>query len=215
MGLIYNFFVKLFKKKNNNELWLSYYSRKDRKIKFTNKSIYNYMKDNVGKDLDFHCINYFGNRITYHDFFKKIDLVARSLKSLGVKKGDVVSICMPNTPEGLEVFYACNKIGAVADMIHPLSAVNEIKFYLKESNSRILILYDANYDKVKNVLDKTNIYKTILVSVKESMPKVLKIGYTLTKGIKIKKPFNDSDYMTWREFLDLAYSYNKDDILFD
>ena len=208
MGLINNFFIKLFKKKNK-DLWLSYYSRKTRKIKFTNKSIYNYMKDNVGSDLDFYCINYFGNRITYHDFFKKIDLVARSLKSLGVKKGDVVSICMPNTPEGLEVFYACNKIGAVADMIHPLSAANEIKFYLKESKSRILVLYDANYEKVKNILEETNVYKIVLVSVNESMPRALKIGYTLTKGFKIRRPFNDSDYISWNEFLNLAYSYHK------
>ena len=52
MGLINNFFIKLFKKKNK-DLWLSYYSRKERRIKFTNKSIYNYMKDNVGSDLDF------------------------------------------------------------------------------------------------------------------------------------------------------------------
>ena len=211
MGLIRNFFVILFKKKNtNNDLWLSYYSRKDRKIKFTNKSIYNYMKDNVGNDLYFYCINYFGNRITYHDFFKKIDLASRSLKSLGVKKGDIVSICMPNTPEGLEVFYACNKIGAVADMIHPLSAANEIKFYLQESKSKILVLYDANYDKIKNILIETYVSKTILVSVKESMPKMLKIGYTLTKGIGIKKPLNDPSFITWKNFLDLGYSYKKD-----
>jgi len=211
MGLIKNLFVKLFrKKKNNNELWLSYYSRKDRKIKFTNKSIYNYMIDNVGNDLYSYCINYFGNRITYHDFFKKIDLVSKSLKVLGVKKNDIVSICMPNTPEGLEVFYACNKIGAVADMIHPLSAPNEIKFYLNESKSKILVLYDANYEKLRSVLEKTSVSKIILVSVKESMPKQLKIGYTLTKGLKIMKPFNDPNYISWKEFLNLGYSYHKD-----
>lgn len=201
--------IRIFKGKRKEQPWLAYYSRKDRSIKFTNKSIYNYMRDNVGDDLDFYAINYFGNRITYFNFLKKVNTISNALKTWDVKKGDVVSICMPNTPEAVEMFYACNKIGAVADMIHPLSAANEIKFYLSESKSKILMLYDANYEKVKDIIKDTNVDKIIIVSVKESMPKMMGIGYSLTQGLKIKRPVNDSKYIKWKEFLSLAYSYHK------
>lgn len=210
MRFINRFFLRLTKRKKNNKPWLDYYSREERSIKFTNKSIYDYLKDEVDDDLDLYALNYFGTRITFDEMFKKIDLISRSLKSLGVKKGDIVTICMPNMPEAVETFYACNKIGAVADMIHPLSSANEIKTYLTQSESRILILYDANYEKVESIIDDTHVYKTVLVSVSESMPTALGLGYKLTRGIKQKKPkFNDYDFMTWKEFISLSSSYNK------
>jgi len=209
VGFLDKLLIRIFKGKRKEHPWLAYYSRKDRSIKFTNKSIYNYMRDNVGDDLDFYAINYFGNRITYLQFLKKVNTISKSLMNWDVKKGDIVSICMPNTPEAVEMFYACNKIGAVADMIHPLSAANEIKFYLNESKSKILMLYDANYEKIKDIIKDTNVKKIIIVSVKESMPRVMGIGYSLTQGLKIKRPVNDKRCIKWKEFLSLSYSYHK------
>lgn len=207
MGRISNFFVKLFKKRSEDKPWLDYYSREDQSIKFTNKSIYDYMVEEVGNDLDFKVINYFENRISYYDFFKSINTCARALREFGVKEKDVVTICLPNMPEAIYIFYACNKIGAVADIIHPLSSPEQVKFYLQESKSRYLFLVDFNYDKLKEIIPKTLVYKTILVSPKESMPKGLKLGYTFTRGIKTKKPLlTDTSYMSWKRFMRYGYS---------
>ena len=207
MGKINNFFLKLFKKKSPDKPWLDYYSREERKIEFTKKSIYDYMVDEVGEDRDFIALNYFENRISYHDFLNNINICARSLREFGVKPGDVVTICLPNMPEAIYTFYACNKIGAVADIIHPLSSPEQVKFYLQESKSRYLFLVDFNYEKLKDVLPDTLVYKTILVSPKESMPLALSLGYTLTRSIKIKKPkINDTSYMTWKEFKNYGLS---------
>ncbi len=202
MGKINDFFFKLFKKKSKNKPWLYYYSRKERSIKFTHKSIYDYMVDEVGNDLDYIVLNYFENRISYNDFFKNINTCARALREFGVKEGDVVTICLPNMPEAIYIFYACNKIGAVADIIHPLSSPEQVKFYLKESKSRFLFLVDFNYEKISKILKDTLVYKTILISPKESLPFGLKIGYTLTKSINVKKPsFKDTAYMSWKSFM--------------
>jgi len=198
MNKVKNFFIKLFKSKNKNEPWLSYYSKEDRKIKFT-----------VGEDRDYIAFNYFGNRISYSEFFDKIDQAARALRSLGVKQGDIVTICMPNIPEAIVSFYACNKIGAIADMIHPLSSQAQIKKYLSESKSRILILIDVAYVRVKNILAETSVYRTIIVSAKESMPFITNVGYQITRGFKIKRPKFDRDYITWRDFILSSLTYNK------
>ena len=128
-------FIKFFKPKHINEPWLDYYSREERSIKFTTKSIYNYMIDSVGDDKDYIALNYFDNRISYNEFFDNINTCARALRSFGVKEGDIVTICLPNMPEALYAFYACNKIGAIADMVHPLSSPEQIK--LKHNKTQI------------------------------------------------------------------------------
>ena len=197
MTPIRDLFTKLFKKKKDNSIWLEYYSREEKSIKFTDKSIYNYMVDEVGEDKDFIALNYFGNRLSYNEFFYNINICAKALREYGVKNGDVVTICCPNMPEAIYVFYACNKIGAVADMVHPLSSPEQLYSYLTNSKSRILFLVDFNYSKMKEVIEKSLVYKTILVSPKESMPIGLTIGYTLTRSLTQKKPkLSDNKYMS-------------------
>lgn len=199
--IIYYFERKIHK----NEPWLEYYSREERRIKFTNKSIYDFMREGVGNALSFYAINYFENRITYDDLLNKIDVVAKSLREYGVKKGDIITICMPNMPEAIYIFYACNKIGAVVDIIHPLSSSEQIKFYLNESKSSYLFLVDFNYEKVSEIINKTCVHKVILASPSLSMPKMLSIGYRLTRGAKVLRPEKDDEkYINYKEFYQIG-----------
>ena len=155
MRLIKDFLTKLFKKHEPEKPWLEFYSREERSIKFTDKTIYNYMKDEVGEDKDFVALNYFGNRLSYNELFSNIDLCAKALREFGVKQGDIVTICSPNMPEAIYAFYAANKIGAVADMVHPLSSPDQLLHYLNESKSRILILVDFDYEKFREIIPQT------------------------------------------------------------
>ena len=70
MRILKDLLTKLFKDKNVNEPWLSYYSREDRSIKFTNKTIYEYLKDCVGQGTDYIALNYFNTRMSYNEFFE-------------------------------------------------------------------------------------------------------------------------------------------------
>ncbi len=200
--------VYFFERKiHKNEPWLEYYSREERKIKFTKKSIYEFMRESVGDDLSYFAFNYFENRITYDEFLRNVKVCAKALKELRVKKGDIITICMPNMPEAVYLFYACNKIGAVADIIHPLSSPEQIKFYLNESKSRYLFLVDFNYEKVSDIIDKTLVNKVILASPSLSMPRLLSIGYRLTRGARILRPEKDDNmYVSWKEFYHLGLS---------
>ena len=211
MRLIKDLITKLFKARHKNEPWLNYYSREERKIKFTNKSIYHFMKDEVGEDKDYIALNYFENRISYNELFDNINICARALRSFGVKEKDVVTICLPNMPEAIYVIYACNKIGAIADIIHPLSSPEQVKYYLKENKSRFFFLVDFNYNKLKDEIEDTLVYKTILVSPSLSMPIGLSIGYKLTRTLGMKRPsFRDTDYMSWKEFMLTGVGYSKE-----
>lgn len=202
--------------------WYKFYGNEKEHLEYPDFSAYKLIEYTSSKHLNNISYNYYGNKKTYHEFLKQIDEVARSLKSIGVKHKDVVSICMPNTPEGIISFYACNKIGAIASMIHPLSAENEIKNYLNISKSEWLITIDFTEKKVDKIIDETKVKKVILVGVGESMPPIIKSLYATTtipkniipKTIKTLNPGtylnNDKRKIGWKEFIRLGKTYYKE-----
>ncbi len=188
-------------------LWSHFYKEEDFNLNIPNTSFYNYMMDCTKEYGELDVLNYFGKKITFKVFWEYIDLCAKSLKSLGVRKGDVVTICMPNTPEAVISFFAVNKIGAISNMIHPLSAEEEIKEYLNSTKSTLLIAFNGCYGKVRNIIKETDVYKVVIASVSDYMPVFLNSLYTITKGRKEEKPKNNSLYIFWKEFLSLGKFY--------
>ena len=98
------------------------------------------------------AINYFDRSISFGKLFNDIEVCAKALKANGVEKGDIVTICMPNTPEVLVTFYALNRIGAIANMVHPLSKKNAIKDFVNETDSKMLFMFDDSYNEVKEMI---------------------------------------------------------------
>lgn len=170
-------------------------------------SLYEYMIRETKYLNEYLAINYFGNKIDYQTLWSNIDKCAKSLKSLGVRENDVVTICMPNTPEVAYIFLAINKIGAVANMVHPMSAEEEIKDYLNKTNSVLLFAFSGLYSKIKRIIKDTKVYKVVFVSASESMPILLNSVYNMTKGRKEEKPINNSFYIFWKDFIRLGYNY--------
>ena len=82
----------------------------------------------AGQYPDEPAYEFYGHKTSYASFVKRIERAARAFFAMGIKRGDVVTVCMPNLPQTLDCFYALNRIGAVANMIHPLSACSEISF---------------------------------------------------------------------------------------
>lgn len=191
-------------KKKEKYLWEHFYTKEDLNIKVPDMSLYEHMME-VSKDYENgYAINYFGRKITYKLFWEYIDRCAKAFKALGVREDDVVTICMPNTPEAAITFCAINKIGAIANLIHPLSAEEEIKEYLNTTKSVILVAFNQVYSKIKKIINDTSVYRVVIASASESMPIILNGLYNATKGRKEEKPKNNSFYLFWKEFLHLG-----------
>lgn len=200
--------INLIKQKMIKTPWTKFYSKEERKIKVEDISIYEMLRKSnlvVSKNK---ALNYYGKTITYQELFHKINQAANAFKSQGIRQGDVVTICMPNTPEALIAFYAINKIGAIANMIHPLSGEQEIKEYLISTHSVMLIMIDICYEKVKNIIKETDVYKTIVTSATDSMNFLLNFGYQITQGYKVKKPKRSEEYVYWKDFIRKGLNYH-------
>ena len=111
---------------------------------------------------------------------------------------------MPNCPQAIYMFYAVNLVGAIANMIHPLSAEAEIEFYLNESNSVTAITLDQFYGKFERIRKNTNVVNIIIASIKDELSKPIKAGYMLTEGRKIEKIPKEAPVIIWRDFVGMA-----------
>jgi len=194
-------------RKKEKFLWDHYYKNYNTDINYPDMSLYEYMIKETKEFEDYAAINYFGRKITYKIFLEYIDKCARSFKTLGVREGDVVTLCMPNTPENCIAFFAINKIGAIVNMVHPLSGEEEIKEYLNATNSTVLVALNQLYTKIKHIIKDTKVYKVVFASPSDSMPVLLNGLYNVTRGRKEEKPKNNSFYIFWKEFLHLGDYY--------
>lgn len=150
--------------------WLKYYSKEAVDASLPGCTIYEYLIANNKDYPSDIAILYVGREITYKKLFDCIDQTAAALTALGVKPGEIVTVALPSIPEALYTVYALNKIGAVANMIHPLAGEQEMVNYLNEVESRVAVLYQGSYDIVKNRLKDTAVEHAVVVSAGESLP---------------------------------------------
>ena len=152
------------------------------------------------------AFDFMGKSTSYKKMLEQIDKCARALRTLGVRKDDCVTIAMPNCPQAIYMFYAINRIGAIANMIHPLSAEKEIEHYLNASNSVVAITLDQFYNKFENIRENTPVVDIIIASIRDELSKPILAGYMLTEGRKVKKIPEDAPVIRWKQFMDLARS---------
>ena len=179
--------------------WSKYYSDKALNGPLPECTIYEFLWENnkhFPKDIP---INYYGRLITYKEMFAQIDKTASALLALNVEPGEIVSVALPSIPEALYVVYALNKIGAVANMIHPLAGKSETVHYLNEVKSRVAVLYDGGFAYLMNSIGQTSVKHAILVSVECSLPSEMK------KASSAQNPsplFSEgSPFVMWDDFI--------------
>ena len=150
------------------------------------------------------AFDFMGKSTTYAELIEQINLCAKSLKTLGVLPGDKLTIAMPNCPQAIYMFYAVNRIGAIASMIHPLSAEKEIEFYLNDSGSVAAITLDQFYFKFEAIRNNTGIRNLIITSIADALSPVMKVGYALTQGRKVAPIPKDAPVILWKDFKALS-----------
>ncbi|MCF0134633.1 MAG: acyl--CoA ligase [Blautia sp.] len=161
------------------------------------------MIERIAKEYPKEAAYEFYNRKTsYLSFVEQIEQAARAFTAHGIGYNDVVTICLPNIPQTLICFYALNRIGAIANMVHPLSATKEIVFYLNISKSKMILTADLFYEKVDCAVQEAENPVTIIVArMQDELTPLLAAAFTFRKGRPFLK-YPDSDRgITWKHFL--------------
>lgn len=182
--------------------WLNFYGTMPKHIDYPRLTLYQMIEKTAKTYPNYPAYEFLNRKTTYRQFLARIDRAAKALHALGIGKGDRVTICMPNTPQALDCFYALNRLGAVSNMIHPLSAKEEITFYLNISKSKAILTLDRFYAKVSAAAERAERRPLLLIAkIQEELGFAMKVGFRLTEGKKTPPLPKDNSYLLWSEAL--------------
>ena len=182
--------------------WQAYYGNTPASLDYPHISMFEMVALAAGKYPENVAYSFMGKETTFRAFMKRIDAAARGRWNMGSRKGDKVTICMANTPQALDCFYALNRIGAIPNMIHPLSAAKEIAFYLNFSRSKAILTLDQFYYKVESILPERENETTLLIArIAEELPSPLSALYPVTKSARAVKKLPRKGYTYWYDMV--------------
>lgn len=201
--------MKYTKKDYEERPWLKFYEEENipGNIEYPDCSMVDMVMQSAEKWPDNVAYTYYGHKVTYKNFVKKIEKVARALKNYGVKEGDRVTICMPNTPEGITMVYAVNMVGAICNMVHPLSSEKELEYYIKVAESKYVLVFDAVFDKIYRLRETASLERIIVVRPSDGLGFLKQKMYRLLHVKKVRLPQNDSRVVLWEDFIANSYFY--------
>lgn len=175
--------------------WLINYSNEEIASIIPKRRIYMDLVESSKSFREDTSIEYYNNKITYAELIKNIDKAAIAFSNRGIKRGDVVSVCMPYTPETVFAIYALNKIGAVVNVIDPRINKELIKEYMLDSKSTFAVVIDKAEEKIATIIKDTNVKDVVTVPAANS------VKSSLLRKISNKRK---SIYTKWNDFINEA-----------
>ncbi len=175
-------------------------------LRYPQDTLYGILSKTVQKYPEYPALSFMGQEMTYRELLASIDQAAAALRVQGFHKGQVATICLPNTPHAVIYFYAVNRLGGICNMVHPLTPSEEMSQYINSTRSDYIILLDAMLPKHNDMLAQSRIRKTVVCSISDYLSKVMGIGFYLAKGRKILRFQTNQYLMTWRDFMKTGQS---------
>ena len=190
--------------------WLNSYGEVPFHLDYPDISMSDALFESARKYPDQVALTFQEKDTTFAQLVPQIQQAEKAFRAIGIKEGDTVTVCLPNMPQTVVCLYAINAIGAIASMIHPLSAIHEIAFYLKEARSRTIVSLDQFYSKLKKVRELVDLDHMIIARISDALSPVKKVAYRLLKERKFEKYEEDKVVMSWKSFLAKAHECDID-----
>ncbi|BCS97018.1 long-chain-fatty-acid--CoA ligase [Desulfoluna limicola] len=162
-------------------------------------------QNSVGRHPRNTALIYQGHHITYAELQVLVRTFAITLTTLGVKKGDVVGIWLPNTVPAVVAYYAALTMGAVVLMCNPHSSNQEMLQQMNDADARLLITQDILAERAIGLRRETHIQTIIHASLEDYLPSPLKWIFPLVakkQGLSVKVPEHEGVY-SWSVAMDL------------
>lgn len=178
--------------------WLARYDKGvPHTLDIPNVPLFHFLEESARKYPDRACTIFKGAVITYREMNALSDSIAAALADMGVKKGDRVGIFMPNTPQFVMTYFGILKAGGVVVATNPLYTPPEIEYQASDAGIEYMFVMTNFYNTIKKAQPNTKIKKMIVTNLKETLPPILRILFTLARekkgGFRIEGGLRDGD----------------------
>jgi long-chain acyl-CoA synthetase len=163
----------------------------------TDRTLYELVRERALGYADRDAIDFLGRRISFPALISEIDRATCGLLRAGVRQGDVVTLCLPNTPHAVVAFYAANRMGCVANMVHPLSPPEELSRSMADAHSDVLVILDAFLPKHRERLEKDHVRLVFACSLPDYLPWIKGFLFRRTTGRRIPKILETQTLRRW------------------
>ena len=104
-----------------------------------------------------------GRQFTYAQFNAAVNATARMLGALGMGKGDVVSLLMPNSPEYIIAYFACWKVGALAGPVNSMLKAEEMAYVISNSEAKALLVHTEFLPAIESIRSQLPALKAVML----------------------------------------------------
>ncbi len=125
-----------------------------------------------------------GAAVSYARFQQESDAFAAALADLGVQPGDRVALLIPNSPQFFIAQFGAWKAGAIVTPLNPLYTQRELKHALDYTGAQTAVVLTPFYAKLKALQADTALQRIIATNIKEYLPGLLRVLFTLLKEKK-------------------------------
>ena len=185
--------------------WLESYGAVTPNLDYSEKTLSGAVLERAAMEKDFPALTFMGKATSYTRLAAEIDRVARAFYALGIRPGTRVLVCLPNVPQAVFCLYGLNRIGAIPTMVHPLSAVSELAFYMNEADCHIAVTLDQFYGKFLEVRKLRPVERIVVCHASDELAFPLNIGQRLMTERKFPRVTGEND-LVWKDFLGLGES---------
>jgi len=151
---------------------------------YPERTLLDYLSEAARNWPDRPALLFKGSKITYGRLEGESDSLAAAFIGIGVKRGDRVALCLPNCPQFMIAEFAAWKAGAIVCPFNPTYTEREIVEALRATGAETLVVLNRFYDKVKAIQPSTSLKRVVATGIKEYLPPLLGIAYTLLKENK-------------------------------
>ena len=169
----------------SNKPWLAHYDKGvPQTIDYPKAPLFHFLEEAARKYPDRACTIFKGAVISYREMNEQSNAMAAALVEMGVKKGDRVGIFMPNLPQFVAAFFGILKAGGVVVAVNPTYPVEEVLTPVNDAGIEVMFTLTRFYNTLKEVRKKSGLKKIIVSNLKEALPPVTRVLYTLLREQK-------------------------------
>jgi long-chain acyl-CoA synthetase len=173
-------------------------------IEIDDRPLWSQLDDAIEEFPDNMAVYYEGLEMTYSEVGELVNRAANGFAKLGVKKGDVVAIMLPNTPQFVIAYFGALKAGAIVTPVNPLSMPKELRIYLQDTGAKTIVTLNYFYKIVNAVREESSLENIIVTAAWDHMSAIkrfLAAKLVYRKEMKEVPPLVEGD-IEWLDFLE-------------